>query len=573
MSNILEYLDWRGDIPFSVSPFNEVDNLILAEICYTDFEGVMTQDDTLSIVDASRLYFEIHTEEEVIGRDTFYKMAPIVLKKAAETVRFRDITLKNYINLVSAAREEQYAAVTFVLPEDTIYVAFRGTDNTIVGWREDFNLSFMSETAGQRRAVEYVNYYFKNDKRPLIFGGHSKGGNFAVYSAVFCDTDIQDRIIRVYSNDGPGFREEILKTDRYKKMLPRVTSIIPEESLVGILLANEYDDKIIKSDAKGINQHDPLSWMVYGKSFVETQRRTEVSRVFDNTMMKWLDELSDADREVFTEAVFSTLDTTGARTLSDLSEGGIRVVSEIYKAIKAMPLDKQSELSAMVKRFFKIGSSAAILEIKDKARRIAKTEENEQQMISAKDLALQEEKKNIRQDIISKRKALDDIETAAKSFEICKQIMSMNIYRNSEVILAYMSANHEVDMSYLMVKAIEDGKRVYIPKVESEGNMRFYLYDGNFVVGSFGIKEPLSKVPFNEEEMLTEGVLMIVPGVAFDIKRNRLGHGGGYYDRFLNRDGKVFKMAVGYDFQILDDIPVFEHDKKMDTIVTEKRII
>ena len=149
----------------------------------------------------------------------------------------------------------------------------------------------------------------------------------------------------------------------------------------------------------------------------------------------------------------------------------------------------------------------------------------------------------------------------------------MNIYRNSEVILAYMSANHEVDMSYLMVKAIEDGKRVYIPKVESEGNMRFYLYDGNFVVGSFGIKEPLSKVPFNEEEMLTEGVLMIVPGVAFDIKRNRLGHGGGYYDRFLNRDGKVFKMAVGYDFQILDDIPVFEHDKKMDTIVTEKRII
>ena len=575
MANILEYLDWRGDIPFSVSPFNEVDNLILAEICYTDFEGVMTQDDTLSIVEAARLYFEIHTEEEVVNRDLFFKLAPIILKKASESERFKDVMLKNYINLISVTREEQYSAVTFVLPGDMIYVAFRGTDNTIVGWKEDFNLFFMNETAGQKRAVEYINYYFKDDPRSLMFGGHSKGGNFAVYAAAFCDRDIQDRIVNVYSNDGPGFREEIIKKRGYKRILPRVTSILPEESLVGVMLSNRYENKIIKADAKGIGQHDPMTWQVYGKGFVEADKRTEVSRVVDNTMMKWLSEMSDEDRAVFTDSIFSTLDTTGARTLGELSEGGMKAVSEIIKSLKSMPPEKQAELSLMFKRLIKIGRDEAFLEFKDKAKtkRITKSETKLIPDMTEEEKAVSTDKKKIRKEMIDKRSSMEDMEVTKKSFEICEKIMSMNIYKNSKVILAYMSARHEVDLSYLIGKAIEEGKLVYLPKVESKTDMKFYLYDGNLKLGKFGIKEPVSKAALDEELLKEEGVLMIVPGVAFDKTKNRLGHGGGYYDRFFDKDNKLFKLAVGYDYQILDSVPADEHDKKVDTIVTEKDIL
>ena len=151
MANILEYLDWRGDIPFSVDGFNSVDNLILAMIAYTDFEGVLDEGEILGITDASEKYFQLHTEDEVMN--TFFKMAPFVLKKAAETKRFGNIILENYVNIVDPECDEQFSAISYKRPDGTIYVAFRGTDNTLVGWREDFNLSFMSETAGQKRAV------------------------------------------------------------------------------------------------------------------------------------------------------------------------------------------------------------------------------------------------------------------------------------------------------------------------------------------------------------------------------------------------------------------------------------
>ncbi len=644
MSNILEYLDWRGDISFEVSPFNEVDNLILAEICYTDFEGVMTQDDTLSVVDASRIYFEIHTEEEIRSRDTFYKLAPLVLKKAAESERFKGMILKNYINLISASREEQYSAITFVLPNGLTYVAFRGTDNTIVGWREDFNLSFMNETAGQRRAVEYINYYFGESgtnkssdgdntlsEKNLILGGHSKGGNFAVYAAAFCEPEIQKNILKVYSNDGPGFRDEILETDSYKNILPRIVSILPEESMVGILLSNEYDNKIVKSDSHGIGQHDPLNWQVYGTEFVEAAKRAEISKVIDKTMMEWLSEMSDEDRAVFTESVFSTLDTTGAKTLSELSDGGVKIISEILRSIKEMPAEKQTELSVMVKRLIKIGSDIAVAELKDKAKHVKKSlpkanipslpgstslvPENvksgkartvgrnsaQKRQKNISDERIKEEKNKLRREIYDIRKSMVDTEMIQKSFAICKKLMSMNIYKDSDIVLAYMSIDNEVDLSYLISKAVEEGKKVYIPKVRTKTKMDFYLYDGSFNIGKYGIREPASKVKFDPAELLTaeeqKKVLLIMPGVVFDKSRNRIGHGGGFYDRYLDsvnrisyssgedesgqekteKNGRaseyIFKAAVCYDYQVKASVPHDRRDKRVDTIITETKVL
>jgi len=569
MADILEYLDWRGDIPFDVDPFNDVDNLILAQIAYTDFEGVMTQDEELPIEEAAGLYFNIHTEEEVMARDTFFKCAPLVLRKASECRRFQGTTVGRYINMISPDREEQYSAVTYRLPDGVCYVAFRGTDNTIVGWKEDFNLTFMNETAGQRRAVEYVNYYFKDTDERLILGGHSKGGNFAVYAGAFCEQNVQNRIINVYSNDGPGFRDEILARDGYKRILPRVVSILPEETIVGVLLSNEYENHIVKSSAKGINQHDPMTWQVYGNGFVEEEHRSESSHLIDKTMMKWLATMNDEDRAAFTDSLFSTIESTGVTTLHEVSEGGLKTIAELMKSLKNMAPERQQEFSASVKRLLKIGSELAVKDVKSKAR-LPKIER------------MVDRKTELRKTMKDIRGSLTETELAEYSHSICETVRGLRAYEEADIVLAYMSIGSEVRVQELINSARADGKRVYIPKVISKKEMRFYLYDGKFTKGSFGIKEPkntsdMKMYDAELEHLLGENrrTLVIVPALAFDIEKNRLGYGGGYYDRFFEKvEGyPVSFVAVGFDCQIIDSIPTEPNDKKPEMIVTENRII
>ena len=581
MADINEYLDWRGDIPFSFDGFNEVDSLILSQITYTDMEGIMTIDDELTLADAAKLYFEIHTEEELRARDTFFKLAPLLLKKASQTDRFKDIRISHYINLISKDRDEQYAAMTFILPDGVNYVSFRGTDNTLIGWKEDFNLFFMNETSGQKRATEYLNLYFKDTDCKLLLGGHSKGGNFAVYAGAFCDKAIQDRIMKVYSHDGPGFREEVLERDGYKRILPKIISLLPEESIVGMLLSNEYDNRIIRCDSHGINQHDPMTWNVYGKSFVYVEGISEKSKVIDKTMVTWLEGLNDEDRASFTDELFAALEATGAKTLGDISSGGMKSVSDFVKYLKELPPEKQQEFSDVIKSFIRIGSDILAKEVKGKLPKMSVSNIAITKVAKERQL-LMDEKNAIRQEITSKRKAMSEEEVDIKSKAICEAVMRIHGYNTSDVILAYMSFGNEVCLDSLIEKAVADGKKVYIPKVEGKDKMNFYLYDGNLSIGSFGIREPAvtgdDKLYDPELERLLNKdgtALMLVPGVAFDMNRNRLGHGGGFYDRYMAKlkGYPVRLVGVGYEYQVVDELVTEEHDIRLDALITEDRII
>ena len=220
MANIEDYLVWRGDLSFSADPFNEVDNLILAQMAYVDFDGVVSvpgETKPLTLAEVNEAYHQIHTEEELRARKTFISSAPFLMEKAAKTARFGSILLTDYVNIVSVEAQEQMAVLTYLLPDGTSYVAFRGTDDTVVGWKEDFNLSYMDETLGQKHAVEYMNLCFADNHRPLRVGGHSKGGNFAVYASAFCDPSIRTQIREVYTNDGPGLLDSLTETDADRK--------------------------------------------------------------------------------------------------------------------------------------------------------------------------------------------------------------------------------------------------------------------------------------------------------------------------------------------------------------------
>ena len=207
MANILEYLDWRGDLTLSERPFNEVDNLILAEICYLDFSGFVPagfQTQQVTLQAAASAYFAAHPETNmgVLVPDQI----PVLVEHAAKTARFGDIRLLGYVNRIDEETQTQFSALTMLLPDGSAYVAFRGTDDTIVGWKEDFNMAFTPEIPAQKYAAEYLRQVSGTlPFRPLLVGGHSKGGNLAVYASVFCGQEVQKRILAVYNNDGPGF--------------------------------------------------------------------------------------------------------------------------------------------------------------------------------------------------------------------------------------------------------------------------------------------------------------------------------------------------------------------------------
>ncbi len=344
MPNIVDYIDWRGDIPFSVDPFNEVDNLIMSMLSYVDFTDILTDlmpGETMSLAEAGERFFSLHSEQEQLAMDTFTKWAPFLMPKMAGSRRFSQVRLCNYVDIISEHREEQMAAVTILPGDGTIYVSFRGTDSTMVGWKEDFNLSFMPETSGQRAAADYMSRFFSMRGPDIRVGGHSKGGNFAVYAAAFCSEQAKKRIMEVWSNDGPGFLEEVIRTEAYQSILPRIRSIIPAYSVFGLLLGSEYPHKVIASSQKGIYQHDGMSWEVLGSHFVEVPGTTQGSVIWEKTIRNWVAGFNLEERENFVNLVYDLIQTSGATTTSQLKEEGLKNTLGIMRAYTKLPAEDQ----------------------------------------------------------------------------------------------------------------------------------------------------------------------------------------------------------------------------------------
>ena len=199
MANILDYIDWRGDLTFNQSSFNDIDNLILSRISYLPFDGIIDEMETITVREAHERFKKLDLKNVKILQEEDLDLFPSV----AQSTRFGNLFLKNYINKRDLQEEKQFSAITIILPDGTMYIAYRGTDNTLVGWKEDFNMSFMKSVPAQADAVDYLNNVAAQTSGRLRVGGHSKGGNLAVYAAAFCNQDVQDRIIEVYNNDGP----------------------------------------------------------------------------------------------------------------------------------------------------------------------------------------------------------------------------------------------------------------------------------------------------------------------------------------------------------------------------------
>lgn len=350
MANIFDYLEWRCDMPFSVDPFNEVDNLVLAELVYTDFKGIVSMDGReVSLREACEAFFRHHTHEEIMADKSFTARAPLLMEKMLCGTRYRDLRMCWFLDETDSFREVQIAVITFLLPDQSAYIAFRGTDGTLVGWKEDFNLSFLPETEGQSRAVRYLNQVGRLVQGTVRVGGHSKGGNLAVYAAAGCDREVQDRIETVYSNDGPGFQKEMLSSDGYQRILPKIASIVPDTSIIGLLLSSPASQHVIKSSQTGILQHDGFSWEVARNRFV-TAELSDLSLLIKKSLSDWLNQMSDENRRVLTEVIFSLIESTGADTFSEISQQKWKSAEAMMAAIRKVPKEKQAEILSFLQQ-------------------------------------------------------------------------------------------------------------------------------------------------------------------------------------------------------------------------------
>lgn len=359
MANVVDYLEWRGDLSFRTAGFNEVDNLLLAQLAYVELDGIVAGEADaaeISLKEASALFWSTHTEEEILARVSMTKSAPFLMRKMAQTKRFANIKLSRYVNDISDEEQSQFSVVCAALPDRSIYVAFSGTDETIVGWRENFNMGFLTETPGQLKAVNYLNHIAEVRSEKMRIGGHSKGGNLAVYAAVKCKPQFKERIVAVFSNDGPGFNREMVESAAYQKMLPKIKTILPESSIVGMLLEHQEAYEVVKSAESGIQQHDAMSWEVLGTSFVYVEHIAAESLWLDETMKAWLYQLSTEEKEAIVETVFSMLEEAHIRTVDDFYTSKWKRVQELMRAKSRLPEENLKIFSKALKLLWTEGN-------------------------------------------------------------------------------------------------------------------------------------------------------------------------------------------------------------------------
>ena len=332
--HINDYLDWRGDLPFSVSPFNEVDNYIVAKIGCCDFDGIVPEDAAqVGVGEALEAFFARCGGVEIsFGALASPALAPL-LRRLPETPRFRELALSGFVRRALPECTEQFSALTVSVPDGTHYVSFRGTDDTLYAWKEDCMMALSGAIPAQRDAAEYLAWAGGAYGGLLRVGGHSKGGNLAVYAASLAEPAVQDRIGVVYNNDGPGFDAAFLVSPGYLRIRDRVLNLLPQFSIVGTLLEQDTNCEIVRSSRFGVAAHDGFNWVVRGTGFVRCTDMSRSSRAFDATMGRVLAQMDMDERREFIETLFRILSATGAVTLTDINERRLRKALSIARGM------------------------------------------------------------------------------------------------------------------------------------------------------------------------------------------------------------------------------------------------
>ena len=361
MSNILDYLSWRGDIPFSKSPMNEVDGMIFANLCYICFDCVM-EDITSESITIKEFHSLVKKNNAkmlnmlLVNMDYFDKLTSMCAKSA----RYKNVKISNYVSILEPDLEMQFAAATFELDDKSVVVAFRGTDDTVAGWKEDFNMGFLDVVPSQAKAIDYLNKVANEfSDRKLYLLGHSKGGNLAIYSAIRSPLKVNSRIVEIYNYDGPGFLGDILTDPTYLRLTKRINTMVPESSIIGMLLERCETTTIVKSNAMGgFFQHDGFSWEVLGTKFITQKNRNIDSELIDKTLKSYLKNSTAEQRKKVADALSKIFEGYEAYTLTELTADKIKVIKRIANSYDGLDKETKDFLTASMRLIFTEGIKA-----------------------------------------------------------------------------------------------------------------------------------------------------------------------------------------------------------------------
>lgn len=378
-SNICDYIDWRGDLTFEQSPLNEIDSLIFCQLSYMNFMNLAPNnfDSSIKLSKLAKLFFTSSDFKERSNLGILIDpKTNELLKKASESIRFQDVEVTGFVSEHDNKIEEQFSAITFILNslsksgKRQIFVAFRGTDDTIVGWKEDFNLAILEKVPAQSDSLAYLENVTSTFKKAEFFvGGHSKGGNLAIFASAHLNKKSKKNLISIYNFDGPGFSQSSLDSDNFLSIKQKIRSVFPKFSIVGMLFHHFDPCKIVLSNKKFVMQHNPFSWFVKGISFECQDKLDSGSKLFFNSFNKWFENLQSNQREQFIETLFSLLDSTNASTNSDLSHDALKNTGKIIKAFASLDAEIRDEAIKIAGDFIKtIVKETTILNIQVKAK-------------------------------------------------------------------------------------------------------------------------------------------------------------------------------------------------------------
>ena len=346
MDSLLKYIEIYGNISFKEKSFNDVDNVLLSQLIYLNYEGLFKNKITLEEI--SKLFFIKYDENEIkkfgFLRKKFIKLLEVMSTKT----RYKNIELYNYIK---SNENTQFGAISFRFNKNEIYIAFEGTDKSLLRWKEDFEMSYKFPVKAQELAIKYINDVIKNKDKKIYIGGHSKGGNLAMCSAMYAKTDIKKRIQKIYNNDGPGFNLEQFNCKEWETINTKLVTFTPENGIIAYLLNHQNNIIIVKSNAKGMLQHDATTWQCFGEYF-EPGIRTESSTQLENRISKWVNTYDYIKRERFVTTIFSLIETSFATIKTSDKKTQLNAFINIIKETKKLNKREKDFILEVIKTLF-----------------------------------------------------------------------------------------------------------------------------------------------------------------------------------------------------------------------------
>lgn len=356
MKNITAYAERYQDSDFDSMPFSEVDGAVLCQLSYYDYEDERMQEEgfcypicELLEKDPQSLLkgmLTVNGDEELIE----------VVRKGG---RHGSLKIANYVNQLDLECDQQFSAMTFELEKGVYFIAYRGTDNSVVGWKEDFNLSYQKEIPSQKAAIAYAMNMMKKYGGRFYLGGHSKGGNLAVYTAMMLPKEQRNRLECVYNYDGPGFFGEVYEKEEYRNVRTLIRKIIPQGSVVGMLLEEDNNYCVIQSDGVGLMQHNLFTWRIEDDRFEILEDVDSVSNLLKGTMNRWMKEMETAERKQFVDAVFDIIYSMGVHTLNEMTSNKKEKIRKLLQYLSHIDAEERKMIFATFGRLFQVTAREA----------------------------------------------------------------------------------------------------------------------------------------------------------------------------------------------------------------------